>query len=220
MRDYMLHKALLAFILVIAVPASVMAQTPAVSAGAAAREYSEANAIMHKDMAIAYSENADVDFVRGMIPHHQGAIDMARVVQKHGKDAEVKKLAAGIIRDQERDIARMLDWLKRPANALTAMVENHDHGSGHPAPAGAAGKGFSAANAKMHKDMDITFSNDADVDFVRGMIPHHQGAIDMAKVVQEHGKDPDVKKLAAEIIAAQEKEIAWMQGWLKKRGGR
>lgn len=77
---------------------------------------------------------------------------------------------------------------------------------------------FRAANDRMHRDMDIAFSGDADVDFIKGMIPHHQGAIDMAKIVLGFGKDPETRKLAEEIIAAQEKEIAMMREWLKKRG--
>jgi uncharacterized protein (DUF305 family) len=70
----------------------------------------------------------------------------------------------------------------------------------------------------MHKDMNITFTGDADVDFLAGMIPHHQGAIDMAQVLLKYGKDPETRKLAEEIIAAQEKEIAFMKDWLAKRG--
>jgi uncharacterized protein (DUF305 family) len=71
---------------------------------------------------------------------------------------------------------------------------------------------------KMHEEMNITFTGNADVDFVKGMIPHHQGAIDMAKTVLAFGKDPAVKKLADEIIKAQESEIALMNEWLKRRG--
>ncbi|HOT82151.1 conserved exported hypothetical protein [uncultured Defluviicoccus sp.] len=73
---------------------------------------------------------------------------------------------------------------------------------------------YQAANEKMHRDMMITFTGDADRDFVAGMIPHHQGAIDMAEVVLKYGRDPEIRKLAQEIIAAQQKEIAWMKAWL------
>ncbi len=96
------------------------------------------------------------------------------------------------------------------------------HGSHAAAPASQADtpatKAYREANAKMHKEMDIRFTNDADADFIRGMIPHHQGAIDMAKVVLQHGKDEQTKKLAADIIREQEREIAEMREWLKKRG--
>lgn len=104
---------------------------------------------------------------------------------------------------------------------LSATAQEADAHSGHAmhgdeSPATMA---FMEANARMHGGMNIEFTGDADVDFVRGMIAHHQGAIDMARIVLEHGDDAEVKKLAEEIIAAQEGEIAWMTGWLEKNGG-
>ncbi|TIO60647.1 MAG: DUF305 domain-containing protein, partial [Mesorhizobium sp.] len=76
--------------------------------------------------------------------------------------------------------------------------------------------GYKAAMDKMHKDMMLNYTGNADVDFVRGMIPHHQGAIDMAKVVIANGKDPEIRKLAENVVKAQEAEIKKMQDWLAK----
>jgi uncharacterized protein (DUF305 family) len=96
--------------------------------------------------------------------------------------------------------------------------EGHDMGAmtGDTGPSSMA---FVAANDRMHQGMAIEFSGNADVDFVRGMIPHHQGAVDMARIVLEHGADPEVRKFAEGIIAAQEAEIKWMTDWLAKNGG-
>ena len=75
-------------------------------------------------------------------------------------------------------------------------------------------KGMDAMNTNMMQGMT---AKDFDVAFVCGMIPHHQGAIDMAKAELTHGKDAFTRKLATDIIAAQEKEIAEMLDWLKKQ---
>ncbi len=91
-------------------------------------------------------------------------------------------------------------------------LDHSAHGSSKPkGDTGPSSLAYHAINAKMHEGMDITFTGNADIDFARGMIPHHQGAVDMAKTVIAFGKDPQLRKLAEEIIKAQETEIALMQ---------
>lgn len=107
------------------------------------------------------------------------------------------------------------------SNASLADQHNHVHSqhqeqAAQDADAKAPADVYADAMEKMHHDMAIAPTGDADIDFARGMIPHHQGAIDMAKIVLEKGKDAEIRKLAEDIIAAQEKEIAFLQGWLDK----
>ncbi len=88
------------------------------------------------------------------------------------------------------------------------------------APTDEATQALDAAMADMHKAMAVPYTGNPDIDFLRGMIPHHQGAVEMAKIQIKYGKDARLKKLSYDIIRAQKLEIDWMQRWLKELDAR
>jgi uncharacterized protein (DUF305 family) len=83
-----------------------------------------------------------------------------------------------------------------------------------PALADPATDAYKSAMDTMMGGMMIPYTGNADYDFIKGMVPHHQGAVDNAKIVLQYGTDPDVRKFAESVIAAQEAEIKWMNDWL------
>ena len=106
--------------------------------------------------------------------------------------------------------------LAAPLPAFAQETGHEGHMMGDKGPASMA---FMEANDRMHQNMMMEYTGNADVDFIKGMIAHHKGAVEMAQIVLEHGSDPEVKKLAEDIIKAQEGEIKWMEEWLAKNGG-
>ena len=111
------------------------------------------------------------------------------------------------------------------AETMPGGMADHDgmaeHGGGaapEQAAAGPAGAAYQAAMDRMHQDMAIAATGDPDVDFARAMIPHHQGAVEMAKAVLAHGKDPEIRRIAETVIGTQEREIAQLNDWLLHQG--
>jgi hypothetical protein len=106
---------------------------------------------------------------------------------------------------------------KAPARKRGSAAGAH-HGHGAAAPATPAVAEYQAAHASMMRGMAVPYTGDPDADFRIQMIPHHQGAIDMARVALRHAKDPWTRQMAEGVIVEQQREIAEMQQWLARRG--
>ncbi|HWL81673.1 MAG TPA: DUF305 domain-containing protein [Roseomonas sp.] len=99
--------------------------------------------------------------------------------------------------------------------AVPGQAQHADHAASAGAQTeSAATAEYRAAAERMHRDMNVPLSGNADRDFAQGMIAHHQGAIDMARTQLRYGKDPVLRKMAEEIIANQEQEIAVLRNYL------
>ncbi len=151
----------------------------------------------------AASAPYDLQFIDTMILHHQGAVDMSRDVKERGEDKGLIALAAVIIAEQEREIAEMRKWRSEWFNGKPEAV-NMDLA------------GMREGMEGMDTAKLSTLSRRAfDLEFVRQMIPHHKGAVEMAREAERRAERPEIKKLAAAVIKAQEAEIAKMEEWEK-----
>lgn len=164
----------------------------------------------------AQFNEADVQFVQGMIPHHQQAVVMAQMAATHASDPEVKNLAAEIEAAQSPEIATMTQWLqdwdKEVPSASDSSMPGMEMGDGsHMDPGDMPGMMSDADLAQL----DEATGADWDQMFLTMMIEHHQGAIDAAKTEQADGQNPDAVALAKKIEAAQTAEIATMESMLQ-----
>ena len=145
-------------------------------------------------------QNIDQHFIVQMIPHHEGAIAMAKIALTRSKRPEVLSLANGIIEAQQREIDDMREWYESwfgstPPEGETGMI----HMGG------------------MEGDITVLASiSDAEFDreFVKQMIPHHEMAIMMAQMLQSATSRSEMKTLADNIITSQSREIEMMRSWL------
>ena len=157
----------------------------------------------------AVGNNADdIAFAQGMVPHHQQAIDMAKLVPSRSQNSKVLELAKEIEAAQDPEIKKMNEWLKDWGAPTATSMPGMDHGSGHGSMPGM----MTAEDMKM---LEQAKGAEFDKMWLEMMIKHHEGAVAMAKTELEKGSNADAKKLAQEIIDAQQKEITEMQDLLK-----
>ncbi len=147
----------------------------------------------------------DAAFAAGMVPHHQGAVEMAKLELAQGKDLVLRKLAENIVQTQQQEIEQMNRFLaSKPAYAVQAE------------PLSAMNLAYIKAIGPMHeKMMQGMMQADPDTAFAAGMLAHHEGAVEMAKVQWRYGKNKAIRELAQNILHAQQGEIELMNGWLK-----
>lgn len=146
----------------------------------------------------------DVQFLDTMIAHHQGAVDMAKLIPGKALNGELKKLGLQIIASQEKESAAMREWRAKWFG-------------GKPEALNMEMPGMTASMAGMDmKKLGGLSGKEFDVEFVKQMIPHHEGAVVMAKEAQKKSQKEEIKTLAAAIIRDQEAEISQMKGWLQE----
>ena len=152
----------------------------------------------------ATGNGIDLAFAQMMIPHHESAIDMAKIAQEQGDSEFVKGLADAIITAQTTEIT----LFKQAINDYQAEgVKPGD-------------LGVSEHEAGMSADLDeLRDADPFDRTFIDMMVPHHRGAITMANVEIKNGKDPTLKQVAEDIITAQQDEIDQMNDFRKKKFG-
>ncbi|WP_033440393.1 DUF305 domain-containing protein [Saccharothrix sp. NRRL B-16314] len=154
--------------------------------------------------------DADITFAQGMIPHHEGAIVMARLAPSRTSNAQILDLASRIEKAQDPEIKTMTAWL----NAWGTSAEQGGSHDGHD------GHGSSMPGMSDEDTARLEAAKGADFDraFLELMIEHHQGAVDMSTTLLGSGRNADAKKLAEQIISAQQAEITEMEGLLKTVG--
>jgi uncharacterized protein (DUF305 family) len=161
--------------------------------------------------------DADVDFAKGMIPHHEQAVQMSELVPDRSSDPAVIELAAAISKAQEPEIETMQGFLTEwTGSAATGGQERSDpgSGSGHEGhDMGAMGMQGMVDGATMER-LETLKGAEFDTLWLQSMIGHHEGAIAMANTEIANGADADAKDLAAEIVKTQQAEIDQMKQML------
>jgi uncharacterized protein (DUF305 family) len=156
---------------------------------------------MARQMVMENGKYSDKAFIDAMVPHHQGAIEMARVALKNAEHAEIKELTRNIISSQQAEIEELKAIKKEEFGTSNVPMEM--------SPEQMRSMGV------MMDPQELANREPFDKAFIDAMIPHHQSAIKMAEVAYEKSKNPRIKELAENIMSAQKREIEQMKQWRK-----
>jgi uncharacterized protein (DUF305 family) len=173
-------------------------------------EYPRGQDVVRALAGAATQAEFDLLFIDMMVPHHQGAVEMALIAQVRGEHQEVKEMAAAILADQTREIEQMRAWrLAWYGSAQTPPMDQMP--MLHDAPQA----GTMAMTMNMAQEVEILRNAPEPFDqaFINAMIPHHQSAIDAALLAQTRAQRHEIRDLAAAILRAQQSEIDQMQAW-------
>ncbi|WP_096608155.1 DUF305 domain-containing protein [Calothrix sp. NIES-2100] len=170
-------------------------------------DHSGMNHSMAMDLGPA-DANYDLRFIDAMIPHHQGAILMAKEAQQKSKRPEIKNLSGEIIKAQNQEISQMKSW-------RTAWYPKAgDKPMAYDAQKGQMIEMSSEQMQAMMMNMDLGAADaEFDLRFINAMIPHHEAAVTMAKDALQKSQRSEIKNLAQAIIKAQDTEINQMKQW-------
>ena len=166
--------------------------------------------MMDKMKSMKMTGDADHDFAMMMAEHHQGSIDMSRIIVKQGKDEKIKAMAQSILDKQSQEQQQLRAHTNQSNSQHAAHNQNSDAGKG----------GFKSemdqAMKAMESDMNnMQMTNNVDHDFATMMIPHHESAIEMSDAIIKYGKDNEIKKTAEKTKSDSQKEIAELKQWLQ-----
>jgi len=151
----------------------------------------------------ASTTSAETDFVSQMIPHHEGAVAMAKYEIQHGENSEMIQLAKSILEEQQSELQQMRIWLTK------------HHVTEPSLPKGFKQEMDKTMSTMMENMPDPDKLNDTDHAFALIMIPHHQAAIDMAKVVLKYANEQQTISFAIQLISNEQVEVEQMIAYSK-----
>jgi len=153
---------------------------------------------MARQMVSPNGEYSDKAFIDAMVPHHEGAVDMAKVALKNAQHEEIKRLARDIVGAQEAEIKQL------------GEIREREFGSAE------SPSGMSKMDMQMMGMTDpqkLAKQRPFDRAFIDAMIPHHESATAMANVALEESENEEIRGIAEDIVSAQKREIAQMRSW-------